>query len=140
MRRVARLWLVRARTGHRLTASLKPSSDGAFSSNMSVVATAMQGGLSVVWVVMDNSGFGAIAGIENMHYGSSFGCIFECGGQPYSLDYAAMARACGARGIAIRPAEESPRFARSPRIRTSDRNPSAHGKCSHSDSWSLEHQ
>lgn len=80
--------------------------DGAFSSNMSVVATAMEAGLSVVWVVMDNSGFGTIAGLESMHYGSSFGCMFECGGQPYSVDYAAVARACGARGIAIRSAEE----------------------------------
>jgi len=80
--------------------------DGAFSSNMSVVATAMEAGLSVVWLVMDNSGFGTIAGLENMHYGSSFGCMFECGGQPYSVDYAAVARACGARGIAIRSAEE----------------------------------
>jgi acetolactate synthase-1/2/3 large subunit len=80
--------------------------DGAFSSNMSVVATAMEAGLSVVWLVMDNAGFGTIAGLENMHYGSSFGCMFECGGQPYSVDYAAVARACGARGIAIRSAEE----------------------------------
>jgi acetolactate synthase I/II/III large subunit len=80
--------------------------DGAFSSNMSVVATAMEAGLSVVWLVMDNSGFGTIAGLEKMHYGSSFGCMFECGGQPYSVDYAAVARACGARGIAIRSAEE----------------------------------
>jgi acetolactate synthase I/II/III large subunit len=80
--------------------------DGAFSSNMSVVATAMEAGLSVVWVVMDNSGFGTIAGLEKMHYGTSFGCMFECGGKPYSVDYAAVARACGARGIAIRSAEE----------------------------------
>jgi acetolactate synthase-1/2/3 large subunit len=80
--------------------------DGAFSSNMSVVATAMEANLPVVWVVMDNSGFGTIAGLENMHYGSSFGCMFECGGQPYSVDYAAVARACGARGISIRSAEE----------------------------------
>jgi acetolactate synthase-1/2/3 large subunit len=80
--------------------------DGAFSSNMSVVATAMEAGISVVWLVMDNSGFGTIAGLENMHYGSSFGCMFECGGQPYSVDYAAVARACGARGIAVRSAEE----------------------------------
>jgi acetolactate synthase-1/2/3 large subunit len=80
--------------------------DGAFSSNMSVVATAMEAGLSVVWVVMDNAAFGTIAGLENMHYGTSFGCMFECNGQPYNVDYAAVARACGARGIAIRAAEE----------------------------------
>lgn len=80
--------------------------DGAFSSNMSVVATAMEAGLAVVWVVMDNMAYGTIAGLENMHYGSSFGCMFECNGQPYSVDYAAVARACGARGITIRAAGE----------------------------------
>jgi acetolactate synthase I/II/III large subunit len=80
--------------------------DGAFSSNMSVVATAMEAGLPVVWVVMDNSAYGTIAGLENMHYGTSFGCLFEREGQRYSVDYAAVARACGARGIAIRSADE----------------------------------
>jgi acetolactate synthase I/II/III large subunit len=80
--------------------------DGAFSSNMSVVATAMEADLAVVWVVMDNMAYGTIAGLENMHYGTTFGCMFECNGQPYSVDYAAVARACGARGITIRAAGE----------------------------------
>ena len=62
--------------------------------------------LPVVWVVMDNSAFGTIAGLEEMHYGSSFGCIFECDGRPYRVDYAAMARSFGAEGIAIERAEE----------------------------------
>jgi acetolactate synthase I/II/III large subunit len=80
--------------------------DGAFSSNMSVVATAMEAEIPAVWVVMDNSAFGTIAGLEAMHYGRSFGCTFESKGQPYSVDYAAVARACGARGISIRAAGE----------------------------------
>src|SRR5436309_12474269 len=71
--------------------------DGAFGSNPSVVATAMEANLPVVWVVMDNSAFGTIAGLESMHYGWSFGCMFECDGKPYTIDYAAVARACGAR-------------------------------------------
>ena len=44
--------------------------DGGFGANPSVVATAMEAGLAVVWVVMDNAGFGTIAGLESMHYGS----------------------------------------------------------------------
>ena len=80
--------------------------DGAFSSNMSVVATAMEANLAVVWVVMDNLGFGTIAGLEAMHYGWSFGCMFECNGQPYAIDYTAVARACGARGVMIKAASE----------------------------------
>ena len=73
--------------------------DGGFSTNPSVIATAMEAELPVVWLVMDNAGFGTIAGLEAMHYGWSFGCMFERCGQPYRADYAAMARACGARGV-----------------------------------------
>jgi acetolactate synthase I/II/III large subunit len=56
--------------------------------------------------VMDNSAFGTIAGLEEMHYGSSFGCLFECNGQPYRVDYAAMARSFGADGVAISSADQ----------------------------------
>jgi len=80
--------------------------DGGFSANPSVIATAMEAGLNVIWVVMDNSAFGTIAGLEEMHYGWSFGCTFECGGRPYRVDYAAMARSFGAEGIAIERAED----------------------------------
>jgi len=78
--------------------------DGGFSTNPSVIATAMEADLPVVWLVMDNAGFGTIAGLESMHYGWSFGCMFERCGQPYRVDYAAMARACGARGVNIESA------------------------------------
>ena len=80
--------------------------DGGFGANTSVVATAMEAGLAVVWVVMDNAGFGTIAGLESMHYGSTYGCMFECNGQPYRVDYAAIARASGARGVMIGSASE----------------------------------
>jgi acetolactate synthase I/II/III large subunit len=78
--------------------------DGGFSTNPAVMATAMESDIPVIWVVMDNAGFGTIAGLESAHYGWSFGCMFECGGKPYRIDYAAMARACGARGILIEAA------------------------------------
>jgi acetolactate synthase-1/2/3 large subunit len=80
--------------------------DGGFSTNPSVIATAMEAELSVVWLVMDNAGFGTIAGLESMHYGWSFGCMFERCGQPYRADYAAMARAFGANGVMIERAED----------------------------------
>ncbi len=80
--------------------------DGGFSANPSVVATAMEADLPVVWLVMDNSAFGTIAGLEAMHYGWSFGCMFERCGQPYEVDYAAMARSFGARGVKINTADE----------------------------------
>jgi len=78
--------------------------DGGFSTNPSVIATAMEADLPVIWLVMDNAGFGTIAGLESMHYGWSFGCMFERCGEPYRADYAAMARACGARGVNIESA------------------------------------
>jgi acetolactate synthase-1/2/3 large subunit len=81
--------------------------DGGFGSNPSVVATAMEAGLRVIWLVMDNAAFGTIAGLELAHFGTDFGCVFECGGQrPYRADYAAMARAYGARGVMLTAADE----------------------------------
>ena len=80
--------------------------DGGFSANPSVVATAMEADLPVVWLVMDNDAFGTIAGLEAMHYGWSFGCLFERHGKPYHSDYAALARAFGARGVTINKADE----------------------------------
>ena len=41
-----------------------------------------------------------------MHYGSSFGCVFERDGRPYVVDYAAIARGFGARGVMIGSAAE----------------------------------
>ncbi len=80
--------------------------DGGFSTNPSVIATAMEAGLHVIWVVMDNSAFGTIAGLEEMHYGTTFGCMFECDGKPYRVDYAAMARSFGADGYMVTTADE----------------------------------
>jgi len=80
--------------------------DGGFSTNPSVIATAMEADLAVVWLVMDNAGFGTIAGLESMHYGWSFGCMFERCGKPYIVDYAAMARSFGARGVSIEAAAD----------------------------------
>lgn len=80
--------------------------DGGFSANPSVIATAMEAGLNVIWVVMDNSAFGTIAGLESMHYGTTFGCMFECDGKPYQVDYAAMARSFGADGYMVTAADQ----------------------------------
>jgi acetolactate synthase I/II/III large subunit len=80
--------------------------DGGFSANPAVIATAMEADLPVIWLVMDNAAFGTIAGLEAMHYGWSFGCLFERRGQPYRADYAAMARSFGANGVTINSADE----------------------------------
>jgi acetolactate synthase-1/2/3 large subunit len=80
--------------------------DGAFGSNPSVVATAVEIGIAPIWVVMNNAAFGTIAGLERKHYGTAYGCEFEADGRPYTPDFAAIARACGADGVAIHAADE----------------------------------
>jgi acetolactate synthase-1/2/3 large subunit len=80
--------------------------DGAFGSNPSVVATAMEAGLGVVWLVMDNAAYGTIAGLTQMHFGWEFGCVFESGGERYRTDFAQIARGYGAEGVFIRNADE----------------------------------
>ena len=80
--------------------------DGAFGSNPSVVATAVEMGIAPIWIVMNNAAFGTIAGLERKHYGTSYGCEFEVDGRPYTPDFAAFARASGADGIAVTGAHE----------------------------------
>ena len=75
--------------------------DGAFGSNPNVVATAVEMGIAPIWVVMNNAAFGTIAGLERKHYGTGYGCEFLADGIPYSPDFAAIARACGADGVRI---------------------------------------
>ncbi len=78
--------------------------DGAFSSNMSVMATAAEANIAVTWVVMDNKAFGTIALLQKNHYGVNFGTLFERNGEPYGIEYAQVARACGIDGIKIESA------------------------------------
>jgi acetolactate synthase-1/2/3 large subunit len=80
--------------------------DGGFGQNPAMLATAVESDIAVVWVVMNNYAFGTIAGLSMAHYGTPFGCVFRKDGQPYSPDFAAIARAYGAEGVQIRSAEE----------------------------------
>lgn len=80
--------------------------DGAFGSNPSVVATAVEMGIAPIWLVMNNAAFGTIAGLQRKHYGTGYGCEFQADGRAYSPDFAAIARASGADGINIASAGE----------------------------------
>jgi acetolactate synthase-1/2/3 large subunit len=73
--------------------------DGAFGSNTSVIATAMEanlpGRVGGSWTTL-RSGLSRVWNRCTM--GSSFGCLFERNGKPYSVDYAAYrARMRGSR-------------------------------------------
>ncbi|MGJ3220980.1 thiamine pyrophosphate-binding protein [Geobacillus thermoleovorans] len=80
--------------------------DGGFGQNPAVLATAAEENIAVVWVIMNNYAFGTIAGLEKAHFGTTHGTVFQKDGQPYSPDYAAIARAYGVEGVKIRSAEE----------------------------------
>jgi len=80
--------------------------DGGFGQNPAVLATAAEENIAVVWVIMNNYAFGTIAGLEKAHFGTTHGTVFQKDGQPYSPDYAAIARAYGIEGVKIRSAEE----------------------------------
>ncbi len=80
--------------------------DGAFSSNMSVVATAVEADIPITWLVMDNLAHGTIALLKDHHYESQFGCLFEANGEPFGIDYAAVARASGGVGVTVESADQ----------------------------------
>ncbi|MEF7612419.1 thiamine pyrophosphate-binding protein [Aquincola sp. MAHUQ-54] len=80
--------------------------DGGFGQNPSVLATAAEQEVPVIWVVMNNSAYGTIAGLEMAHYGTTFGTLFKRGGESYSPDFAAIAKAYGVDGVKITSAAE----------------------------------
>jgi acetolactate synthase-1/2/3 large subunit len=77
--------------------------DGAMSSVLGVLATAKERNIPAVWLVMNNSAFGTIFGLQNQAYGRNIGTRFICHDTQadYSPDFAAIARACGIEGIRV---------------------------------------
>ena len=49
--------------------------------------------------------FGTIAGLEYQHYEHHFGTLFTRDGEPYSPDFAAIARAYGIDGVTVESAD-----------------------------------
>jgi acetolactate synthase I/II/III large subunit len=80
--------------------------DGGFGQNPAALATAFEEDIAVIWVIMNNCAFGTIAGLEQAHYGTTFGTVFEKNGKPWSPDYAAIARAYGIDGVKVASAAE----------------------------------
>lgn len=80
--------------------------DGGFGQNPSLLATAFEEDIPVVWVVMNNRAFGTIAGLQKAHFGTTLGTVFEKDGCPYSADFAAMAMAYGIEGVTIESADQ----------------------------------
>ena len=81
--------------------------DGGFGVNPTCLATAVEQGIACTWVVMNNSAFGTIAGLENANYDTKFGTVFHTpDGEPYSPCWADVAKAYGIDAIRVSSAEE----------------------------------
>jgi acetolactate synthase I/II/III large subunit len=81
--------------------------DGGLSAQLPAVPMAVEQGLPVLFVVMNNRAHGTIADLQAANFGTSYGCEFrDPQGRPYSPDFAAFARACGADGYAIETAAD----------------------------------
>ena len=80
--------------------------DGGFGQNPAVLASAVEQNAAVVWVVMNNLAFGTIAGLEKAHFGTTFGTVFRHNDQPYSPNFAALAKAYGVDSVRIESADQ----------------------------------
>jgi acetolactate synthase I/II/III large subunit len=80
--------------------------DGGFGQNPSVLATAVEQDAAVVWVVMNNLAYGTIAGLEQAHFGTTFGTVFRRNGEPYSPNFAQVAKAYGVDAVRIESAAQ----------------------------------
>lgn len=80
--------------------------DGGFGQNPAVLATAAIEEIPAIFIIMNNRAFGTIAGLEKAHFNTTFGTVFERGGESYSPDYAAIAKAYGIDGVKIEKAAD----------------------------------
>ena len=86
---------------------LNLTGDGGFGINPSCLAAAVEHGIACTWVVMNNSAFGTIAGLENANYKTKFGTVFHTpDGESYSPCWADVAKAYGVDSICISSADE----------------------------------
>ncbi|MDE0208591.1 MAG: thiamine pyrophosphate-binding protein [Boseongicola sp.] len=82
--------------------------DGGFGQNPSMLATAVELDLGIVWLVMNNNAFGTIAGLQKAHYGLTYGTTFPDSrhAPANSPGYAEIACAYGAEGVRISSADD----------------------------------
>ena len=76
--------------------------DGGMSAQLPALPMAVERGLPVIFLVMNNRAHGTISDLQSSFFGRSYGCDFtDPDGEPYSPDFAALGRACGADGYLI---------------------------------------
>ena len=105
-------WAFPAAMGAKLAAPDRPVvaliGDGDFCMTMQEMSTMAQYDIPVVVIVADNQGWMAIKDLQCDVFGKAyaFGNDFEKGGEPWSPDYAAAARAFGISGVSVSTQEE----------------------------------
>ena len=116
--------------------------DGGMSAQLPAVPMAVEQGLPVIFVVMNNRAHGTIADLQAANFGSSYGCEFtDPDGSPYSPDFAALARACGADGYASpRRPTSATALRRGAAATAARRARRADGQRAGADARALEHQ
>ncbi len=80
--------------------------DGGFGQNPSVLATAVELRLPIVWLVMNNNAFGTIAGLQKAHFGLTYGTVFDVDAANPLPNYAEVAKAYGCKGMRIASADD----------------------------------
>ena len=80
--------------------------DGGFGQNPAMLSTAVEHELGITWVVMNNNAYGTIAGLQQAHFGTTYGTTFPGAIGSALPDYAAIARAYGAEGIKVEAADQ----------------------------------
>jgi acetolactate synthase I/II/III large subunit len=83
--------------------------DGGFGQNPSALATAVEHGLAIIWLVMNNNAYGTIAGLQKAAYGLTHGTLFpaaQTGWDAQKPNYAEIARAYGCEGERLASAAE----------------------------------
>jgi len=82
--------------------------DGAFSSTNNVIATAVEHGINVIWIVLNNYGYCSVKVIQNQYFHDMFGTEHRIKktGEEYNPDFSSLAKAYGAEGERVEePAE-----------------------------------
>jgi acetolactate synthase I/II/III large subunit len=116
-------WAPSAPLGARLADPSRPCvcvcGDGSFIMVPHVVATAVEYGIPVVWLVLNDCSWGAIKGLQGAYFdGKEIATSFEVHkeGRLYNPDFALWAKACGAEGEQVKdPGELAPALERAVR-------------------------
>jgi len=82
--------------------------DGCFSSTSSSVATAVEYGIKVIWIILNNYGYCSVKNVQNRYFNEIFGTEFriEKTGELYNPDFSKMAEAYGAIGERVEDPKE----------------------------------